>query len=297
MPVAVAYTRLSTDDTNQKSLPRQLHECHEAAVHHGYVITRVFEDNGYSGNLWHRPAFLQMIDVVRSGEIAAIFVADRDRLSRHPADGSRLREEFRTHAVKLYVGHQLIGDSAEDDMLSGMSDLFSAYERRKILDRSKRGKAAAARSGKVLVGPSVPLGFSYTQGTLTINTEESLLIQRIFSLCIDQRMGSWRIAKLLSRERVPTKTDRLPTPPNKNRKIQPPGVWSPALCNASYAIHSIKVSGVMAVASPVNPQTSGHLQTRNARSVVHACVMPPRLLRSQFLPSFRKSDGTLRNMY
>jgi site-specific DNA recombinase len=169
-------------------------------------------------------------------------------------------------------------------------DLFSSYERRKIIERSKRGKAHAVRSGKVLVGPSVPLGYDVVSGKLVINQEESELVKRIYHLCVDWQMGTWRIAKLLSTERIPTKTDRLPPSPNRNRKLQPPGIWSPSSIQRVLRNHLYKSLwhyGRRESCEPQHPRTPPNLKRpkRSARlrdkqqwiTVSVPCIIPDEL--------------------
>jgi hypothetical protein len=49
--IAAAYVRLSTDDKEQKSIPRQINECQAAAAQYGYVVpeTHIFTDDGLLG--------------------------------------------------------------------------------------------------------------------------------------------------------------------------------------------------------------------------------------------------------
>jgi site-specific DNA recombinase len=260
--IAAAYVRLSTDDKEQKSIPRQINECQAAAAQCGYVVpeTNVFTDDGYSGGLLWRPALGRLMDTARSGSIRAVFVSDRDRLSREPAHGWMLREEMQKFGVQYYVGSYAIGDSPEEEIMSGMLDLFGKYERTKIIDRSRRGKEDRARRGHPMVGASVPLGYRYIPncpdqpGHLVRDPDEAALVERIFHLCVDEGLGIYRIAKRLTAEGIYTKTDRrllslqaqrtssgeADKPlPKINRKKHAIGVWSPSavqriLRNSSY---------------------------------------------------------------
>jgi len=49
-----------------------------------------------------------------------------------------------------FVNRQ-IGDTPEDQMLLQIQGVVAEYEREKIMERSRRGKLYAARSGKVNV--------------------------------------------------------------------------------------------------------------------------------------------------
>lgn len=52
-------------------------------------------------------------------------------------------------------------DSAEDDLLLQVQGMIAEYERAKFLERSRRGRRHAARSGLISALGKVPFGYRY----------------------------------------------------------------------------------------------------------------------------------------
>src|SRR5262249_35602930 len=95
--LAAIYARLSTDDKQQTSIPKQIDLCRAAASKHGIVVPEnyIFVDDGYSGALLERPALNRLLELARSRSITAIFVSDADRLSREPGHDWMIREDLK----------------------------------------------------------------------------------------------------------------------------------------------------------------------------------------------------------
>jgi DNA invertase Pin-like site-specific DNA recombinase len=150
---AAIYARLSTDDTKQTSIPRQIEACKAAAAEQGYAVDdRVFVDDGYSGYLLERPGLDGLLKLARAHMIEAVFVSDADRLSRDYAHDAILRRELLDFHVKLYVGGRPVDTSLEGEMHQGMMAVFASYEGRKIQERMQRGKRWKASQGKAMGG-------------------------------------------------------------------------------------------------------------------------------------------------
>jgi len=54
-----------------------------------------------------------------------------------------------------------LGQSPEDDLLLPVQGMVAAYERAKILERSRRGKRHGAHTGVVTVLSGAPYGYRY----------------------------------------------------------------------------------------------------------------------------------------
>jgi DNA invertase Pin-like site-specific DNA recombinase len=75
----------ATTTPKQVSIGRQRDFCLAAAALHGYEIPGhlVFVDEGILGALRERPGLTAMLNAARSGEVAAVFTYDEDRLARN----------------------------------------------------------------------------------------------------------------------------------------------------------------------------------------------------------------------
>jgi site-specific DNA recombinase len=63
--------------------------------------------------------------------------------------------------VEVVFLNRSIGDTAEDDLLLQMQGVIAEYERAKILERSRRGRRHAARSGLLSAFTTAPFGYRY----------------------------------------------------------------------------------------------------------------------------------------
>jgi site-specific DNA recombinase len=60
----------------------------------------------------------------------------------------------------VFLNHP-IGGTAEDDLLLQVQGVIAEYERAKILERGRRGRRHAARSGSLSAFTTAPYGYRY----------------------------------------------------------------------------------------------------------------------------------------
>ncbi|MGH8515249.1 MAG: recombinase family protein, partial [Gammaproteobacteria bacterium] len=149
---------------------------------HGYV------DDGCSGLNLQRPALERLRDAVASGQIERVYVHAPDRLARKHAHQVVLIEEFRRAGAEVVFLNRTIGDTAEDNLLLQVQGIIAEYERTKILERVRRGRLHAARSGSVSALTGAPFGYRYIccdQGggaaRFEIVEDEAEIVRRIFA--------------------------------------------------------------------------------------------------------------------
>jgi site-specific DNA recombinase len=149
---------------------------------HGYV------DDGCSGTTLQRPALDRLRDAVAVGQIERIYVHSPDRLGRDHAHQVLLIEEFRRAGTEVVFLNRPIGDTAEDKLLLHVQGVIAEYERTKILERVRRGRLHAARSGSVSALTGAPFGYRYIcrdQGggaaRFEVIEDEAGIVRRIFN--------------------------------------------------------------------------------------------------------------------
>jgi site-specific DNA recombinase len=121
-----------------------------------------FLDEGYSGASLLRPALERLRDTAAAGVIDRLYVVHSpDRLARRYAYQVLLIEEFRRSGVEVVFLNRPLGASAEDDLLLQVQGMIAEDERAKILERSRRGRRHAARSGLVSALGAAPFGYRY----------------------------------------------------------------------------------------------------------------------------------------
>src|SRR5882724_1928277 len=149
---------------------------------HGYV------DDGCSGTNLQRPALEKLRDAVAGGHVERIYVHAPDRLARSHAHQVLLIEEFRRAGTEVIFLNRAIGGTAEDNLLLQVQGIIAEYERTKILERVRRGRLHAARSGSVSALTGAPFGYRYIcrdQGggvaRFEIVEAEAEIVRRVFA--------------------------------------------------------------------------------------------------------------------
>src|SRR4051794_21771003 len=100
---AIAYVRISSDRTGQEAgVGRQLADIRALAQRHGDQIVAVCNDNDESAYLRRkpRPGFTEVVELIKAGEVQAVYAWHPDRLYRSPRDLEDL--------VDLVDAHRLI---------------------------------------------------------------------------------------------------------------------------------------------------------------------------------------------
>ena len=130
---ATEYVRLSYADdrmnesdsiTNQKKLIADFLKSHPEIE---LVSERI--DDGYSGILFDRPAFQEMMDDIRSGKINCVIVKDLSRLGREYIETGRyLRQIFPAYGVRFIAitdGIDTANESLGDDLTVSMKSIIN----------------------------------------------------------------------------------------------------------------------------------------------------------------------------
>jgi len=213
---AVVYARVSTDDQADKgySLPSQLDACRSYAEQLGYeVVAEYRDDHSGATPVSERPQGRHMNDLIRSRQVDAVIIHQVDRLSRDIVDlltsvRNWLQVGVEVHA--LDVGQI----ESELDIVLVIKGWQGSDERKKIRERSMRGKRAKARSGRV-VGTRAPYGYQHVRDengkieTFEPVEERAKIVRMIFQWYVNgdengKRLSAGKIAKRLSQMKIPT---------------------------------------------------------------------------------------------
>jgi site-specific DNA recombinase len=136
-----------------------------------------------------------------------------DRLARKYAYQVVLLEEFHRAGVEVIFLNQPVGHSPEEDLLLQMQGMIAEYERAQILERSRRGKRHAARTGDVSVLAGAPYGYRYIsqqegagQARYEIVPEEARVVRQIFDWVGRQRWSLRDVCRQLNQAEERTRT-------------------------------------------------------------------------------------------
>jgi len=158
------YARVSSDSqTRDHTIASQVTALRERIGADGLALApdHSYLDDGYSGSILLRPALERLRDAVAGGQVDRLYVHAPDRLARRYAHQALLIDEFRRAGVEVVFLNRPIGGTAEDDLLLQVQGVIAEYERAKILERSRRGRRHAARSGSVSALTGAPFGYRY----------------------------------------------------------------------------------------------------------------------------------------
>jgi site-specific DNA recombinase len=185
------YARVSSESqARDNTIASQVAALRERIVADGFLLEpdHSYEDEGYSGSILSRPALERLRDAVAGGRIERIYVHAPDRLARRYAHQVLLIDEFRRAGAEVVFLNRPIGGTAEDDLLLQVQGVIAEYERAKILERSRRGRRHAARSGSVSALTGAPFGYRYVsrvQGggvsRFEVVEDEAHIVRLVFS--------------------------------------------------------------------------------------------------------------------
>jgi site-specific DNA recombinase len=182
---AITYSRVSGDRQRDHgySLDDQRRELHEWCDANSFSVVEEVEDGAWSGGDLQRPGLDRVREIVARGGADAVVVLFRDRLARG-VYAQLLSEEFATHGCRLIALNAQLDDSPEGELQGGILDVISGWERRKIKERTARGKLAKARKGFIVAARRPPHGFIYIDDRNGYEVDEETMsaVRRIFDL-------------------------------------------------------------------------------------------------------------------
>jgi site-specific DNA recombinase len=215
-PQAALYARVSSDQqAHSGTIASQVASLHERITADGVRLEpeHVFLDEGYGGASVQRPALERLRDAAAAGVVDRLYVHSPDRLARRYAYQVLLIEEFRRAGVEVVFLNRPIGGSAEDDLLLQVQGMIAEYERAKILERSRRGRRHAARSGSVSALCAAPFGYRYvtrlTGGGVArfeVVEDEARIVREIFAWIGLERVSLHEICRRLGEAGCRTRT-------------------------------------------------------------------------------------------
>jgi site-specific DNA recombinase len=161
---AAFYARVSSEaQARERTIESQLEDLHARALADGMVPPPelIFSDDGYSGSNLIRPALERLRDNAAAGAIDRLYVHCPDRLARDFLHQMLLVEELERASVEVVFLNHKVDDSPEGKLLLQVQGVIAQYERAKLLERSRRGRQHAARTGAISVLSGAPYGYRY----------------------------------------------------------------------------------------------------------------------------------------
>ena len=205
------YLRLSREDGDKAESDsianqRQLLEQHLSS-HPELRLVGFYQDDGYTGTNFDRPAFRQMEEDIAQGKIDCVLVKDLSRFGRDYIEvGRYLERVFPAQGVRfIAINDHVDSEQGKYDLLLPMKNLFNTQYARDISDKVRSAIHTKQQQG-AFVGAFASYGYQKDpadHGHLIVDPPAAQVVQRIFDL-FEQGEGKIRIAKRLNAEGVPS---------------------------------------------------------------------------------------------
>ena len=204
------YVRVSTNKQAEEgySIAQQIERLQKYCEAMGWILVKVYTDDGYSGGDLERPAMKQMIKEIEKGAADIVLVDKLDRLSRSQFDTLyMIQKVFDPNNVGFVSRAESFDTSTPfGKAMVGILAVFAELERSRIKERMADGKEGRAKEGKYKGGGKPSIGYDYnpSTGALEVNEYEAMMIKELFQLIID-KVPLNRIAVIFNQKGYRTK--------------------------------------------------------------------------------------------
>ena len=170
-----------------------------------YNIYKVYQDAGISAKNDKRPAYQEMIEDVKKGNINVIVALKLDRLTRSVYDIEKLMKFVNDYECDIdCMADESNTTTSNGRMVMRIMTSVSQNEIEKCSERTKFGMAGAIKNGHL---PSqAPLGYKHENKKLVIDYSTKDVVVRIFEL-YNNGNSYQTISNILNEEQVLGKTN------------------------------------------------------------------------------------------
>ena len=203
---AAIYIRVSGDDQKKGYGPDiQLAETKRQAIDVDRCTVRkehIFID-AKSGSTDDRDGWRRILEAARRQEIDVVYFWKLDRMMRDEYYFFVNERELKDLNVELRFATQ----NLDDPLNRAIQVAIAADERRKITERTYKGRCWALRDGKWVA--RIPYGYCRDKNTggLKINPEEAKWVRQIYQWFVDDQLSLTALGKRLYEHNVPTQFD------------------------------------------------------------------------------------------
>lgn len=216
MKQAIGYLRQST--TKQQSLATQKQTIKVLAEKHNIQHITFYSDK-QSGRTNKRNGYQQITELIQQGQCDVLCCYRLNRLHRNLKNALKLMKLCQTYHVHILSVHDgyFDMDKAFDRLKLNIFISLAELESDNIGEQVKNGIKEKARQGK-LITTHAPFGYTYRNGTFTINQDEAPTVKAIFHYYL-QGYGYKKIAQYLEKDdkcinRKPYQVRAIITNPN-----------------------------------------------------------------------------------
>lgn len=208
MQKVAAYCRVSTDSSDQvNSLASQEKYFRDYIQRNPeWELAKVFVDTGISGtSTKKRVAFNQMIEEAMLGKFHLILTKEISRFARNTLDSIYYTRKLKERGIGVVFMNDNINtlDPDAELRLTIMSSI-AQEESRKTSQRVKWGQKRRMEQG-VVFGRDM-LGYDVRNGKIFVNEEGAEIVRLIFHKYVNEKKGTYVIARELQELGIPTST-------------------------------------------------------------------------------------------
>lgn len=216
MKQAIGYLRQST--IKQQSLVAQKQAIKTLAEKHNIQHITFYSDK-QSGRTDKRNGYQQITELIQQGQCDVLCCYRLNRLHRNLKNALKLMklcQKYHVHILSIHDGYFDM-DKAFDRLKLNIFISLAELESDNIGEQVKNGLREKAKQGK-LITTHAPFGYTYRNGTFTINQDEAPTVKAIFHYYL-QDYGYKKIAQYLETDdkcinRKPYQVRAIITNPN-----------------------------------------------------------------------------------
>ena len=201
------YARKSQEDTKCTSLDAQVNYCRRI-IENSKILEYVetFQEDNRSGMWTDREEFQKMMIEFDNNKIDVIVVYTWDRLSRNTADILNITDNIRMRNGAVIAGDSVITiNSSSALLLQTIHWAMNEFYARQTAEKTLESMINKAEATTKYISGTAPLGYNRTiTGELEINDEESIVVDKIFSMILNGSTTT-AIAKVLNNKKYKTK--------------------------------------------------------------------------------------------
>lgn len=209
MKRAVGYIRVSSvSQVEGESLDNQRDNIRKHCEIHGYNLTNIYDDSGYSGSNTARPDFEKMMLDASASKFDVVIVNSLSRFSRSTSDFLKAFELLQENEINLISLQDSVDTSgATGKLLITIMSAVAEWDRSNILKQTQENRLRLWKRNEIFLGQP-PYGFRWDNenNKLVLYPEEIQIYKRIVDLYLDCGLSFLDIANKFNAEKIPCKS-------------------------------------------------------------------------------------------
>ncbi len=204
--ITALYCRLSRDDgtdSESNSISNQKKLLSQKAKELGLASCRVYQDDGYTGTNFNRPAFQQLLEDIEMGYVTTVMVKDLSRLGRdYVSVGQYTDSYFPDHNVRFIAVNDMVDSDEGENEIAPFKNVMNELYARDVSRKVRSSHRLRGNMGEPLSQP--PYGYVKSpenKKKWIIDPEAAQVVRDIFQMAVEGK-GNETIARILQERKV-----------------------------------------------------------------------------------------------